>query len=77
MFESLGFGTMVKTVRSSIVGTYPPCHIRSRIEERRAKARILRYCIRDFLSPVKNEIKVYLETSDRNADENPTNQMIS
>lgn len=42
MFESLGFGTMVKTVRSSIVGTYPPCHIRNRIEERRAKARILR-----------------------------------
>lgn len=33
---------MLKTARNSVVGTYPSCHIRSRLEERRAKARALR-----------------------------------
>lgn len=33
---------MLKTVRNSVVGTYPSCHIRSRLEDRRTKARALR-----------------------------------
>ena len=33
---------MVKTVRHSVVGTHPSCHVPARLEERRAKARALR-----------------------------------
>lgn len=34
---------MSKTVRKCVYGRRPPCYILSRIEERKAKARILRY----------------------------------
>uniref|UniRef100_A0A1A9WJC9 DDB1- and CUL4-associated factor 12 beta-propeller domain-containing protein n=1 Tax=Glossina brevipalpis TaxID=37001 RepID=A0A1A9WJC9_9MUSC len=33
---------MVKTIRNSVVGTFPSCHIPSRLEERRTKSRALR-----------------------------------
>lgn len=33
---------MLKTVRNSVSGVYPSCHSRSRLEERRTRARALR-----------------------------------
>ncbi|XP_011211179.1 PREDICTED: DDB1- and CUL4-associated factor 12 [Bactrocera latifrons] len=47
MFEirnknTMVFSSMVKTVRHSVVGTHPSCHVPARLEERRAKARALR-----------------------------------
>lgn len=33
---------MVKTIRTNVVGQYPSCHVNSRLEDRRAKARALR-----------------------------------
>lgn len=36
------FNGMVQTIRNTVVGTYPSCHVNSRLEERRAKARALR-----------------------------------
>lgn len=36
------FNGMVQTIRNSVVGTYPSCHVNSRLDERRAKARALR-----------------------------------
>lgn len=36
------FNGIVQTVRNSVVGVYPSCHMNSRLEERRAKSRALR-----------------------------------
>lgn len=36
------FNGMVRTIRDSVVGTYPSCHANSRLEERRAKQRAMR-----------------------------------
>lgn len=36
------FNGMVRTIRDSVVGTYPSCHVSSRLEERRAKQRAMR-----------------------------------
>lgn len=64
---------MSKTVKKCIIGTKPPCHILSRLDERKARSKILRFVLK---IRQKFYIKKIINLLDKKEEENQTNQMI-